>query len=779
MLCYNPKTTEELDNWVFSEVRFDPLALGKCEAIMSLGNGYMGLRSATEESYIGEKRNLFVNGTFNKFDEFEVSELPNAADLTKLDIRIDGKPLSLETGTVTVYERRLNLRDAELVRCFVWEHDGKKIGFVFRRFVSLDHLHQIGMRVEIRLLAGGANLSISSGIDGQVTNSGSQHFHEGEKRIYDKTYLELIQTTTESKIDFVLGAVHELKVNGRKTEVAPKMDIDRRRVGVTYSLDLAEGDTLVCEKLATVYTSRDKEFPEGTTLETIRQTALKTLKEMRLTGYDELFRRHRAAWSTVWERYNFEIKSESRFDLLALRFAIYHLVAMTPAHDHRMGIGAKGLSGEGYKGHSFWDTEIFILPFYIYSNPEIARSLLEYRYLGLEGARAKARQNGYAGAMYPWEAAWPSDGEVTPVWGAVDVVTGEQTKIWSGFIEQHITSDIAYAVWHYYQATGDRDFMNRCGFEMIFDTATFWASRLEWNEAKQRYEINDVVGPDEYKEHVDNNAFTNYMAHFNIELAKQYYYMLQEEDMELFQCLNAKLNLEQAISEWEAKAAHLYLPQPNREGIIPQDDTYLLKQQIDLTPYKRQARVGSIFDDYNLDQVGEMQVSKQADVLMLFFLLEDRFQPEVKKANYDYYEEKTLHDSSLSMSTHCILANDLGDCTLAYELFRRAAEIDLGPYMHSSDAGVHSASLGGVWECVVMGFAGVRMLGGELHLNPRLPKEWEELSFPIYWQGRRLEIVLDHSNLYIRIEEPGEMELLVHGQRIRFNQELQYRYQTY
>ncbi|MBS5912906.1 MAG: glycoside hydrolase family 65 protein [Paenibacillus macerans] len=778
MLNYNPASTEELRNWTFSETEFDPLALGKCEAVMSLGNGYMGLRSATEEPYIGEKRNLFVNGTFNKFDEFEVSELPNAADLTKLDIRIDGTRLSLQLGTVTEYERRLNLRDAELVRSFVWEHRGQKIAFTFRRFVSLAHLHQIGMQVEIRLLQGGARLSINSGIDGQAGNSGSQHFHEGEKRIYDKTYLELIQTTTESKIDFVLGAAHRLEVNGSQADIAPKMDIDRRKVAVTYSLDLAEGDALVFEKLAAVYTSRDREFAEGATLDALRETALHELKEMHRAGYDELFRRHREAWADVWNRYDLSIQSAHDFDQLAVRFAVYHLVVMTPAHDRRMGIGAKGLSGEGYKGHSFWDTEIFILPFYIYSNPEVARSLLEYRYLGLEGARAKARDNGYEGAMYPWEAAWPSDGEVTPVWGAVDVVTGEQTKIWSGFIEQHITSDIAYAVWHYYQATGDRDFMRRCGYEIIFDTAKFWASRLEWNEDRGRYEINGVVGPDEYKEHVDNNAFTNYMAHFNLELAMEYYNVLLEEDEELFAELNAKLGLEQAVSDWAAKAPRIYLPKPNETGIIPQDDTYLQKQIIDLTPYKQQERVGGIFDDYNLDQVGEMQVSKQADIMMLFFLLENRFSPEVKKANYDYYEEKTLHDSSLSLSTHCILANDLGDRSLAYRLFRRAAEIDLGPYMHSSDAGIHSASLGGIWESVVMGFAGVRMLGGELHVNPRLPEAWETLSFPLYWRGERLRFTLDRQRLHIQAKDAeAEVSLIVHGQRVQFSGELHYDYE--
>ncbi|AWP30011.1 glycoside hydrolase family 65 protein [Paenibacillus sp. Cedars] len=776
MLSYNEVQSEDLNKWSFAEVHFNPLALGKCEAIMSLGNGYMGLRSAAEESYIGEKRNLFVNGTFNKFDEFEVTELPNTADITRLDIRIDGTRFSLERGTVTEYERMLNIRDAELVRSFIWEYEGKKIRFEFRRFVSLAKLHQIGLKVSITPLNEGITLVINSGIDGQVSNSGSQHFHEGEKRIYDKTFLELIQTTTESKVDFVHGAAHRLRLNQQEIDAAPKMDIDRRKVAVSYAFDVAAGDCLEFEKMATVFTSRDREFAEGTSLDDIRQHALAELKAFHSAGYDPLFAEHQLAWSKVWEQYNVSIQSSNSFDQLAVRFAIYHLVIMTPAHDRRMGIGAKGLSGEGYKGHSFWDTEIFILPFYIYTHPEVARSLLEYRYLGLEGARAKAIENGFTGAMYPWEAAWPSDGEVTPEWGQVDIVTGKQIKIWSGFIEQHITSDVAYAVWHYYKATGDQDFMDRYGYEMIFDTAKFWASRLEWNEAKGVYEINEVVGPDEYKEHVDNNAFTNYMASFNIRLAMEYYHSLQNSNADLFQSLNGKLELEEAMNEWQSKIEQIYLPQPNQDGIIPQDDTYLQKKLIDLTPYKLQSKVGSIFDDYNLDQVGEMQVSKQADIMMLFFLLEDQFTPEVKRANYDYYEPKTLHDSSLSMSTHSILANDFGDRDLAYQLFERASQIDLGPYMYSSDAGIHSASLGGIWECVVLGFAGVRMLGGELHMNPNLPKAWDELSFPLYWQGQRLEVHINRETLTLTANSDQEVQLVIHGNPIKFSTELQIQY---
>ncbi|MEC0243136.1 glycosyl hydrolase family 65 protein [Paenibacillus dokdonensis] len=775
MLSYNAIQRSELEQWSFTETEFNLLAQGKCESVMSLGNGYMGLRSATEEAYIGATRNLFVNGTFNRFDELEVTELPNAADVTQVELFIDGQRFSLETGKVTDYNRTLNLRDAELTRSFVWRSDeGKRIQFEFRRFVSKHDLHLIGIKLQVTPLDEGITLRLASGINAQMSNSGSQHFHEGEKRIFNKKYLQLVQTTTESKVDFVLSALHQFWIDGCQVDLEPQMEIERRKMEMVYTMELKAGQTLEMHKLVQVHTSRDSDSHASANLESLRSYSLEALKQAEAAGYDRLFEQHQQEWAAIWDRYSFEIDSENRFDLLALRFAIYHLMVMTPVHDHRMGIGAKGLSGEGYKGHSFWDTEIFILPFFIYSEPKIARSLLEYRYLGLEGARRKAKENGFEGAMYPWEVAWPSDGEVTPVWGAVDIVTGKQTKIWSGFIEQHITSDIAYAVWHYYQASGDQSFMDECGYEMIFDTATFWASRLEWNEEASIYEINEVIGPDEYKEHVDNNAFTNYMAHFNMQLALHYYDELKTRNPELLSSLDSILNLAHSSQEWQEKADAIYLPKPDERGIIAQDDNYLLKQLIDLTPYKSQSKVGSLFQDYSLDQVNEMQVSKQADILMLFYLLENRFAPELKRANYDYYEPKTLHDSSLSFSTHSILASDFDDKKLAYELFRRATEIDLGPHEHSSDAGIHSASLGGIWQCVVMGFAGMRMLDGELHLHPRMPESWHRLAFPLYWKGSKLECIITKDQLEIKTDCTDEVHLVIYGKRVSFTGQLQF-----
>lgn len=737
----------EFRNWIVSEIEFEEKYIGKTEAIFALGNGYIGLRSANEERYLDEKRDLFISGTFNKANENEVTELPNAADITEIEIYINGKRLTLSSKNNKEYLKSLNLKTGELSRSFVYLDDNyNEYKVSSKRFVSQDRLHVIVNRMEITPLSMNSKIEYRSGINGQVTNTGSQHFNEGEKRIYDYKYIQMLQETSQSKITFIQNTVHNIYIVGTKIDRKPKLSIDRRRVSVSDEYEVDKDQTLVIEKFSNIYTTRDIDS-ENLTINQLREKSLNEIKEISYMDYDTLFEYNEKIWKKYWEDQNIVIEGND-YDQLAIRFAEYHLKVMTPAHDNRCGIAAKGLSGEGYKGHSFWDTEIFILPFYTYSNPEIARKLLEYRYLSINGAREKAKINGYEGAMYPWESAWLEDGEVTPVWGAVDIITGKATKIWSGFIEQHITADITFAVWQYYMITNDEDFMEKYGYEIMFDTAIFWASRLEWNNDKQRYHINEVIGPDEYKEHVDNDAFTNWLAYWTIETAIEYYNKLKSNKLEIFEAINKKLDLVRSYDKWIEKLPKIYLPLPRElDNIIPQNDTFLSLKDIDLTKYKNQTHVGSMFQDYNLDQVNKMQVIKQADVVMLLYLLEHKFSKEVKKANYDYYEKRTLHDSSLSLSTHSILASDIDEKELAYKLFNGATKIDLGENMKTSDHGIHAASLGGIWQIVVNGFGGVRMIGGNLRINPKLPESWEQLSFSFIWKNNKINVNLSKNNI--------------------------------
>lgn len=779
--------------WILREDSFDAEHLGKCEAVMSLGNGYLGLRSATEEKYLGETRDLLINGTFNKFDPSAVTELPNVADMTAMEIRINNERFTLEQGTIDSYNRELNIQSAELKREIIWTSPkGDQVKLVFCRVVSLERLHDFAIQAEITPLSDDVIIDMKSGIDGRVTNTGAQHFTDGDMRFYEGRYIQYVPKTTQSDITFVLNTTHKFWKDHEAIEVPAQLNMDLRKVYGRYHTEVKKGETLKIEKYCNVYTSRDYDMQDKNVTD-IQALSLEQIKELAGIGYGKLAEDTKDEWKKqVWERIPITIEGNEQ-DNFAIHFAQYHLRLMVPAHDNRMNIGAKGLSGEGYRGHCFWDTEIFLLPYYIFTQPEVARKLEEYRYLSLPGAHRKAEHNGYQGAMFPWESAWLDDGEVTPEYQGVDIVTGLLIKVWSGFIEQHITADVAFGVWQYYTITGDQDYMDRYGYELIFDTARFWVSRLEDKNRQIHetvneqgiteftetvtedglYHICDVVGPDEYKEHKTDNAFTNYLAVWNMKKAMEYYELLKTDNAALFRTLDEKLNLEYWYREWTEKADKVFLPIPNECKVLPQDSTYLTLKDINLSKYMAQDFVGGIFRDYNLTQINQIQVSKQADVLILFFLLEDLFPHEVKAATWAYYSARTTHDSSLSLCTHAVLAADMREKEEAYKLFKKSTEIDLGPVMTTSNAGIHTASFGGIWQGVVYGFGGLRMLGGKLRIHPFLPDEWTKLTYSVIWHGQNLEISATHENVTVRnLTGTEKVELELCGKAVCFEEEL-------
>lgn len=747
------KGTGAETSWIIEETSFHEKYTGKCEAIFTQGNGYLGLRNSLEERYVDTVRGMFITGTFNKASKEEATELPNVSDIVNMEIELNGERFSMTEDNLKEYSRTLNLYTGETCRNVLWEgKNGDVVQLSFHRFVSYKNVHVIGAYVEIKPVNCDVKATVVSGINAQVTNNGAQHLTEVSKRAFDEKYLHMGMVTTESEVAIAVSTVHDVFLDGEKTEeTAYKIVDDRRKIHAKIQLDIPKGETARVEKISTVHSSRDLEYTgsgKEPDKETVYANGLENLKEAECKEYRTLLQESREVWEAIWKKQDIVIDSREDDAQVAVRFALYHLQIMVRKEDNRVGIGAKALSGEGYKGHSFWDTETFIFPYFQMTEPEVARTLLEFRYKGLYGARKKAKENGYKGAMYPWEAAWISDGEVTPYVIGVNVHTGEPMICLTGVIEQHITSDIIFALWQYYTATGDQDFMDRYGYEMIIETARFWNSRLEWIEENGRYEIRDVIGPDEYKEHVDNNAYTNYMAHANMRLAVQVIGLICGERKDLYGKMQKLMqeegtSLEQLEIELKDKLEKLYLPQPDEKtGIIPQFDGYFGLKEIDLSAYKKASVVGTIYNDYSFEDVQNMQAGKQADIVELLYQMEDITTPENKAENYAYYEARTLHDSSLSKAIHSITACDLGMDKEAYDMFMSAAFTDLGQEMKSSDAGIHSANMGGVWQDVVMGFGGVRIHDGHLRIRPNCPKQWEKFTYPIYWKGNKLDVTV-------------------------------------
>ena len=736
-------------NWHVRETEFHPEYARKFESILCQGNGYMGIRAATEEDYEKTVRYTLVAGTFDRMEKKNTTELPNSVDTTWVSIRADGVELSLTEGNYSGYHRSLNLYNGLLERCFIWQPaQGLRLQLRSERFVSLAERHVLGQRVSVTVLEGETELELLTGIRGGA-RYGEPHFLDMEARL-EGDILQCAETTHESGISFVTGAYVTASLRnagGRKisVECEPRLQPDRILSGC--SVKLTAGQTLTVEKLCRIATTRDNDFVCGDDWE--REALLRREEEemlrLKKRSYDAVRQASFDRWEKIWQERDIIITGDADADVLAYRFAVYHLIIMAPLHDNRMNIGAKGLSGKGYFGHTFWDTEVYMLPYFVWNDPRGARSLLEYRYLCLDSARKNAANYGFEGAKYPWEAAWITDTETCP-------------EDHFAKLEYHVTADVAYGVYLYYQVTHDMDFMLRYGCEILFETAQFWRSRLDYNPQLDCYEILDVIGPDEFTHHADNNAFTNYLAHLNLTLAVRWQEQMKRDFPREYGRLNKRLGLDGKVAAWQEAAAKLKLPVADENHILPQDDDFMTLPEIDLTIYR--AGEKKLRKDYPYPTYTRLKVSKQADVMNLFLLREDLFPQEVKVASLAYYEPFCVHESSLSLCAYSMLAADCGEKETAAELFARAREIDLGPNMKSSDEGIHAASLGGIWQCCVLGFCGIRLCGEHLRVVPNLPEHWESAAVKIMWRGNRLEITATHQGATIRNLSGGKIEVL-------------------
>ncbi|KKC30124.1 trehalose and maltose hydrolase (phosphorylase) [Caldanaerobacter subterraneus subsp. pacificus DSM 12653] len=416
--------------------------------------------------------------------------------------------------------------------------------------------------------------------------------------------------------------------------------------------------------------------------------------------------------------------------------------------DPWVSIGAKGLHGEGYKGHVFWDTEIFMLPFFIYVYPEAARTLLMYRYNMLDAARRNAALNGYKGAQYPWESA-DTGMEETPKWGFD--YKGNPVRIWTGDLEHHITADVAFAVWEYFRATNDIDFMLNFGAEIILETARFWASRCEYVEELDRYEINNVIGPDEFHEHVNNNAYTNYFAKWNIKKGLEIIGELKENYPDYYYAITQKISLTpEEVEKWKEVEKKIYIPYDKDKKLIEQFEGYFEKKDYVIEKFDEN-NMPVWPEGVDVTKLGDTQLIKQADVVMLMLLMPEEFDEETKGINYEYYEKRTMHKSSLSPSMYAIMGLKVGDHRNAYQSFIRSAKVDLADNQGNAVEGIHAASCGGTWQVAVFGFGGLEIdREGVLNINPWLPEKWEKLSYKIFWKGSLLEVTVAKEEVSVK-----------------------------
>ncbi|MDC4182228.1 glycosyl hydrolase family 65 protein [Mycoplasma bradburyae] len=771
-------------NNTVSQVKFNKQVVAKTESIFSLGNGYLGIRSADEEYTSYNKEDFFVNGIFNKDHENEVPELANLADCLTMPIYINGE--LYEVNEDDKYLKTLHIKEGLLSREVTSSRKDIKLNFKYERFVSQDDLNVYCQRLELKVLKANnpINIKIKAGINAQVTNSGTQHFAEGLKRRLNETSLRMEQKTLLSQRLVVHNMVTKLYINNKQIPGGNDdyvVDMQRRQIFFKINNDLKEGDTLVIEKLMSVHTSVDG-INDLLDDQQVYNDADKKFNQLVNSTYDELKDRSiKAMQHKVWNRFYVDIQGDelANYDMLALNFGIFHLNNFVPNNSTNKNIGAKGLSGEGYQGHTYWDTEFFINPNYLYNDIDVVRNLLTYRYKGIEGARNKAREqkeriqeSNLEGAQFPWEMAWPTDGEVCPYWGQADVVTGEQVPIASRRQEIHVSADVAYAVHQYYVFSNDQEFMNQMGYEMIIDTAWFYTNRAERQEDGS-YGILDVMGPNEYKGNIDNNAYINMMAKYNIDLAIKYINYLETNNQSLLDEIYNKIPYKIDKNKMIDVSNNLKQQKPNKDLIISENDSFLSLKLNNVRPFQMLGDAGKkLFSTADGRVLLSGQLVKQADVVLLLNILPHLYSKEVRKANFDYYEAITTHDSSLSAATYAIEAARLKKIDMAYKMFRYGINVDLGPAMHTSNAGIHAGSLAAIYQMIVFGFGGLDWHNDELHLDPILPKNWEKLTYRFQYKGSSFEVEINQQEFSIKtINNSKEQELVILGNKEIVNQQ--------
>jgi len=741
--------------WEITEFGFQPDKLNHYETLFTVGNGYLGTRGTFEEGYDGSIASTLVNGVYDHAPAMLVPELANAPDWIPFAITIDDTPFKLvypkkdedllrpTEGAVFGYERVLDLKRGVLQRSVLFRAaSGNVVRLVFERFASLHDIHVLAQRVTITAVDGSPQIAISAGLDGGVMNATADHWVDDPEIFAHDDEVGIGGTTRQS--GYALGMAARMN-----TPIALTAAVEGKRAAYTASFTLQQEVSATFDKIVSIYTSRDTHHNP---LDSARAKAHTAAQE----GYDALLERHESEWAAYWDSADVEIDGDDDCQR-AIRFTTYHVLITAPRHDENISIPAKTLSGFGYKGHIFWDTELFTLPPLTMTLPHIARNLLMYRYHRLEGARHKAQANGYEGAMYPWESTDTGE-ETTPQWSDPQP-DGSKIRIWTGDNEQHISTDIAYAVNQYWRWTGDDEFLIKYGAEIILDTAVFWGSRVEAKNG--RYEISQQIGPDEYHENIDNSVFVNRMVAWHLESALNTLDWLKTHAPADAERLIASLGLTaERFHHWRDVIANLFIPFDHDRMIHVQFPGFFDMEYIPVQKYH--PRVTSVQAILGHSRSIQTQVIKQADVVALMALLgenigvPDRRQKmgqvadadvgRVMKNNWDTYFPRCDHGSSLSPAMHAWVAARLGLNDEAYDQFHHAAHIDLLDNKGNVRDGIHAAACGGVWQAAVFGFAGLHLNeAGEPALAPNLPAHWRRLAFTVFFKGEKRRFAVSNS----------------------------------
>ncbi|MBD1864995.1 MULTISPECIES: glycoside hydrolase family 65 protein [Trichocoleus] len=757
--------------WRWVEKQFYPKLLVQMETLFSTANGYLGMRGVFEEGSPIGQNGTFINGFYESWPIVYAEEaygfartgqtIVNATDSKIIRLYVDDEPFYLPTANLLKFERSLDMQNGTLDREVLWQTpSGKQVSIRSRRLVSFEHRHLAAISYEVTILNAKAPIVISS----EMHYDASARASEGDPRlakgfkervllpehywVKDRRII-LSHITRNSRMTLACGVDHEFETKSPYSYESQCSEDDGK---VVFSVDAQPGVPIRLVKYMTYHTS--DHFPA----QELCERAERTLDRAITHGFDNLLVSQRQYLDDFWDRSDLKIEGDPHapsdtIELMqqVLRFNLFH-VFQASARSEGGGVPAKGLTSHAYEGNYFWDMEIYLQPFLTYTSPRIAKNLLLFRYSILDKARQRAREVNQDGALFPWRT-----------------INGEEASAYyaAGTAQYHINADIIYALKKYVDITGDDEFLLNEGAEMLVETARMWYSLGFFSKrVAGQFCIHGVTGPDEYNAVVNNNTYTNLMARENLWYAASTVEMLRDRHPDWFIALVDKTKLKLSeVKNWRKAADNMYLPFDERLKIHIQHDTFLDEKVWDFenTPPDKYP----LLLHFHPLVIYRHQVIKQADIVLAMFLLGDKFSPEQKRHNFDYYDPLTTGDSSLSVSIQSIVSAEIGYLEQATEYAKYAVLMDLGDVAGNVKDGCHIAAMGGTWMVAVYGFAGMRDYNGHLSFHPKLPEIVKRLRFPLTIQGQRLEVDIQGTTATYLLQQGTQLAISHQGKDIQ------------
>jgi alpha,alpha-trehalose phosphorylase len=760
------------DPWKGTETAGNAADLGTTETLFAVGNGYLGLRGNGEEGRDFFSHGTYVNGFHETWPIHHAEEafglarvgqtIANAPDAKMIRLYVDDEPLLLAVADLPEYSRTLDMKEGVLTRDLLWRTpSGNRVRVRSRRMVSFSQRHLAVMTFEVTLLDKEAPVAISSHLLNRSAGLDVDHSHVHGEGIADPRTAEVLDgrvlipsmhgggddrimlgyRCANSRMTLAVAMEHHVEA---ETEYGQTTEVDQDYAKHTFHTRLAPGQSFTLTKLVSYHTAHKIPARE------LRDRCNRTLDRASAEGTEKQFADQREWLKGFWERSDVEIGDNDEAQQ-AVRWSLFQLAQATARADGN-GIPAKGVTGSGYGGHYFWDTEIYVVPFLAYTSPDMARNALMYRHRTIAAAERRATELNVRGALYPWRT-----------------INGEESSAYyaAGTAQAHIDADISYAINKYVRASGDDDFLARQGIDILVQTARMWADLGFWRRAKgdgSAFHIHGVTGPDEYTTVGNDNLYTNVMARFNLRCAAQSVRMLAETWPEQHARMVARLELEEAeVEEWERVAEAMTILWDENLGIHPQDALFHEREMWDLAHTPPEQR--PLLLHFHPLVIYRFQVLKQADVVLALVLQGDQFTLEEKKADFEYYDPITTGDSTLSGSPQGIIAAEVGYYELALHYFWDSLFLDLGDLHGNTSDGVHVASAGGVWSALVYGFGGMRDGGEVLSFDPRLPDSWPSLTFRLTRLGTRVRVTVLPGEIRFAVEDGPGLTVEVRGKR--------------